>query len=112
MSGDALDANLERLRRAVARRSPAPVVAATFASAPAPTAPPVLEPVIETSAPALAATPPASPVVSPQPARPATPPAITHAASAGADRTLEPRPSGWFARLLQRLRPRRASPDA
>jgi hypothetical protein len=146
MSGDALDANLERLRRAVTRRRPAPVMAPTFASAPAPTAPPILEPLIETPAPALAATPPTSLVVTPQPAappileplieapapalaatrptslvvtlqpaRPATPtatPPITHAPSAGPDAAVKPRLSGWFARLLHRLRPRRASPDA
>lgn len=110
MSGDALDANLERLRRAVARRRSALVVA--------PTAPPNLEPGIETPGPALAATRPASPVVAPQPSRPATltqttmPPPITHAPSARPDASVEPRPSGWFARLLQRLLPRRVFPDA
>jgi hypothetical protein len=120
MSGDALDANLVRLRRAVARRGRALTAETTVA----PTLAKMLEPVQQRTGVTSQASAPdpfplvttmASHVDAERAARPATTgpseqgaPTVTPSKQEG---PVDVRRPGWFARLLQRFRPRNSSSE-
>jgi hypothetical protein len=119
MSSDALDVNLDRLRRAAARLRLGTIAVQPIAPMVSEISPTVREPVIETTLDRVFApqvTGPASPVIAPQVERRATPAAMHNpipvATAAEPDQALEPPTFGWFVRILRRFRLGHAPRDA